>query len=60
MAQAVGVALHGGADGGIAIGARRYPLLLVLAIANIALHSAIGHKEYRYKRKKSWLEDIFD
>ncbi len=32
----------------IAIGARRYPLLLVLAIANIALHSAIGHKEYRF------------
>lgn len=31
-----------------AIGARRYPLLAVLAIANILVHSLIGHKEYRF------------
>lgn len=31
-----------------AIGARRYPLLAVLAIANIVVHSCIGHKEYRF------------
>lgn len=31
-----------------AVGARRYPLLAVLAIANVAVHSAIGHKEYRF------------
>ncbi len=31
-----------------ALGARRYPLLAVVAIANILVHSAIGHKEYRF------------
>jgi hypothetical protein len=30
------------------LGARRYPLLAVVAIANILIHSAIGHKEYRF------------
>ncbi|MBN8804586.1 MAG: hypothetical protein J0H81_05720 [Sphingopyxis terrae] len=30
------------------LGARRYPLLAVVAIANILVHSAIGHKEYRF------------
>jgi GPI mannosyltransferase 3 len=29
-------------------GARRYPLLLIFAAANIVVHSAIGHKEYRF------------
>lgn len=30
------------------LGARRYPALLVMAIADIAIHSTIAHKEYRY------------
>ncbi|MBA2935734.1 hypothetical protein HZF05_16745 [Sphingomonas sp. CGMCC 1.13654] len=30
------------------IGARRYPALLAMAAADIALHSAVAHKEYRY------------
>lgn len=30
------------------LGARRYPALLAMAIANIAIHSALAHKEYRY------------
>lgn len=30
------------------IGARRYPLLLAVAVANIAVHILIGHKEYRF------------
>ncbi|HQS68625.1 MAG: hypothetical protein B7Y36_13765 [Novosphingobium sp. 28-62-57] len=32
----------------LAFGARRYPVLLATAIAVIAVHSAIGHKEYRF------------
>ena len=31
-----------------AIGARRYPVLLVAALINFAVHSAIPHKEYRF------------
>lgn len=30
------------------IGARRYPALMAMAIANVLVHSAIGHKEYRF------------
>lgn len=30
------------------LGARRYPMLAVTALAVIATHSAIGHKEYRF------------
>jgi hypothetical protein len=30
------------------IGARRYPALFVCALTNIAVHSVIAHKEYRY------------
>ncbi len=33
---------------GIAFGAWRYPMLLWTALAVIAVHSAIGHKEYRF------------
>jgi hypothetical protein len=29
-------------------GARRYPLLMLFALVNIIVHSAIGHKEYRF------------
>lgn len=29
-------------------GARRYPLLMIFAVANIVVHSVIGHKEYRF------------
>jgi phosphatidylinositol glycan class B len=32
----------------VAIGARRLPVLLVAAIVVVAVHSAIGHKEYRF------------
>lgn len=32
----------------VAVGARHYPALLVCAVTNIAVHSAIAHKEYRY------------
>lgn len=32
----------------LAIGAKRYPMLLFTALAVIAVHSAIGHKEYRF------------
>lgn len=32
----------------IAMGAKRYPMLLFTALAVIAVHSAIGHKEYRF------------
>lgn len=32
----------------IAAGARRYPMLLLTALTVIAVHSAIGHKEYRF------------
>lgn len=32
----------------LVLGARRYPMLLATAIAVIAVHSAIGHKEYRF------------
>lgn len=31
-----------------ALGARRYPALLVAALVNLAVHSAIPHKEYRF------------
>ena len=31
-----------------AIGARRFPALMLAALANVAVHSAIAHKEYRY------------
>ena len=31
-----------------AIGARRYPALAAMALANFAFHSAIAHKEYRF------------
>ncbi len=30
------------------LGARRYPLLLVAALVNLAVHSGIGHKELRF------------
>jgi hypothetical protein len=30
------------------IGARRYPALMLAAVVNLAVHSAIGHKEYRF------------
>jgi hypothetical protein len=30
------------------IGARRYPALMLAALANFAVHSLIGHKEYRF------------
>ncbi|MBB3860492.1 hypothetical protein GGQ88_001758 [Novosphingobium hassiacum] len=30
------------------LGARRYPMLLLTALMVIAIHSAIGHKEYRF------------
>ena len=30
------------------IGARRYPALMAVAVANFVVHSAIGHKEYRF------------
>ena len=30
------------------IGARRYPALMLAAVANFAVHSLIGHKEYRF------------
>jgi len=30
------------------IGARRFPALMVAALTNVAVHSAIAHKEYRY------------
>lgn len=30
------------------IGAKRYPLLLAVAITNIAVHIFVGHKEYRF------------
>ncbi len=30
------------------VGARRYPTLMIMAIANIAMHTTIAHKEYRY------------
>ena len=34
---------------GLAIlGARRYPALMAVAVANFVVHSAIGHKEYRF------------
>lgn len=34
---------------GLAIlGARRYPALMAVAVANFLVHSAIGHKEYRF------------
>ena len=32
----------------VGIGARQAPLFLVAAVATIVVHSAIGHKEYRY------------
>jgi hypothetical protein len=32
----------------VAAGARHYPALLVCALTNITVHSAIAHKEYRY------------
>lgn len=32
----------------LVLGARRYPMLLLTALAVIAVHSAIGHKEYRF------------
>lgn len=32
----------------LAFGAKRYPVLLVTALAVIAVHSGIGHKEYRF------------
>lgn len=31
-----------------ALGARRYPLLLAVALTNLAVHSLIPHKEYRF------------
>ena len=31
-----------------AIGARRFPALMLAALTNVAVHSAIAHKEYRY------------
>lgn len=31
-----------------ALGARRYPVLLVAALVNLAVHSGIGHKELRF------------
>ena len=30
------------------LGGRRYPALLAMAVANVAVHSVIAHKEYRY------------
>lgn len=30
------------------LGARRYPVLLAVALTNLAVHSAIPHKEYRF------------
>lgn len=30
------------------LGARRFPALMAMALANIALHTLIAHKEYRY------------
>lgn len=30
------------------LGAKRYPMLLLTALAVIAVHSAVGHKEYRF------------
>lgn len=30
------------------VGARRYPALMAVAVANFVVHSAIGHKEYRF------------
>lgn len=30
------------------IGSRRYPTLMLAALTNFAVHSAIGHKEYRF------------
>jgi hypothetical protein len=30
------------------VGARRYPALMAVAVANFLVHSAIGHKEYRF------------
>ena len=30
------------------IGARRFPALMLVALTNVAVHSAIAHKEYRY------------
>jgi hypothetical protein len=30
------------------LGARRYPVLMVAALVNLAVHSAIPHKEYRF------------
>lgn len=32
----------------LVFGAKRYPMLLVTALAVIAVHSGIGHKEYRF------------
>ncbi len=32
----------------LVLGARRYPMLLAIALAVVAVHSAIGHKEYRF------------
>lgn len=32
----------------LVFGARRYPMLLLMALAVIAVHSAVGHKEYRF------------
>lgn len=32
----------------LVLGARRYPMLLLTALAVIAVHSAVGHKEYRF------------
>jgi phosphatidylinositol glycan class B len=32
----------------LVLGARRYPMLLLTALAVIAVHSGVGHKEYRF------------
>jgi phosphatidylinositol glycan class B len=37
-----------------ALGARRQPILLIVALANIAIHSLIPHKEYRF----IWLSSV--